>query len=52
MFTAGPVSKTALQKENAFYVLSFEVFISVITVQPEFHAWFKQEMFLCDGSFF
>jgi hypothetical protein len=30
---AGPVSKMALQQEKAFFVLRFEVFRSVITVQ-------------------
>jgi hypothetical protein len=37
---AGPVSKMASQREKAFCVLSFEVFRSVITVQPEFRARF------------
>ena len=40
---AGPISKMALQKENAFCVLRFEVSRSVITVQhgleKTHHAW-------------
>jgi hypothetical protein len=40
---AETVAKMASQKENAFYVLRFEVARSVITVQPEFRARFKKE---------
>ena len=37
----GSVYKMAPQQEKAFYVLSFEVSRSVITVQREFCAWFR-----------
>jgi hypothetical protein len=43
-----PVSKMASQQEKALCVVSRPV----VTVQREFHAWHKHEMFLCDGSFF
>jgi hypothetical protein len=37
----GPFYKMALQQQKAFCVLHFEVSRSVVTVQCEFHAWFK-----------
>jgi len=40
---AGPISKMASQQEKAFCVLHFEVSRSVITVQREFHAWFRKD---------
>ena len=43
MLTAGLVSKMASQQEKAFCVLRFEVSRSVITVQLEFHAWFRKD---------
>ena len=43
VFTAGPVSKMASQQEKAFCVLRFEVPRSVITVQREFHALFRND---------
>jgi hypothetical protein len=39
---AGPVSKMVSQQEKAFCVLRFEVSRSVITVQREFRALFKE----------
>ncbi|XP_067125590.1 centrosomal protein of 120 kDa-like [Centruroides vittatus] len=44
-YCAGVVllSKMAFQQEKAFCVLSFEVSRSVVTVQREFHAWFKKD---------
>ena len=39
----GPVSKMASQQENAFRVLRFEVYRSVITVQREFRARFRKD---------
>ena len=41
---AGPVSKMASQQENAFCVLRFDVFRSVITVQREFRARFRKDV--------
>ena len=38
---AGPVSKMASKQEKAFYVLRFEVSRSVIIVQREFRARFR-----------
>jgi hypothetical protein len=43
---AGPVSKLALQQEKASCMLHFQVSRSVITVQLEFHAWFKKYIIL------
>jgi hypothetical protein len=40
---AGPVSEMALQQQKAFCVFCFEVSRSVVTVQREFHAWFKRD---------
>jgi hypothetical protein len=40
---AVPVSKMASQQQKAFCVLRFEVSRSVMTVQPEFRAWFKKD---------
>jgi hypothetical protein len=39
---AGPDSKMASKKEKTSCVLRFEVSRSVITVQSEFHTWFKR----------
>jgi hypothetical protein len=41
---AGSVSKMASQQEKAFSVLRFEVSRSVLTVQREFHARFKNKL--------
>jgi len=43
MLTAGPVSKMASQQGKAFCVLRFEVSRSVITVQREFRARFRED---------
>jgi hypothetical protein len=48
----GPVSKMVLQQEKAFCVLCFEVSRSVITVQGEFHAWFKKNAPHKNNAFF
>ena len=43
VLTARSVSKMAPQQEKAFCVLRSEVSRSVITVQREFHAWFRKD---------
>jgi hypothetical protein len=51
----GPVSKMASQQEEAFCVLRFEMsrsVITVITVQREFRARFKNDIILVWCAFF
>jgi hypothetical protein len=49
---AGSAFKMASQQEKAFYVLRFQMFRSVITVQREFRARFKKRHYSCVLSLF